>query len=611
MSDSASGNYAASIGILSNTSGGAYQNLLITGNTLRVTGAQSSDPEVIRGIWENGHAHTSNITVSYNQFLNDSAGNLPLANLQRAFTVTSHSSASSTVTYSHNTVSGANLGWQWLAGQNFSGKLPVQITSNTLTNVGTGLLVQSNGSAVLSDNTIDNTGLPGAPGGVGVKISSGSSANINAAVGNNEFKGLNTAIAVNGGTATVSGNSASIHGNVIGIDVNGGSATVSANHIYDNTVAGVRLTSGGTANINGNNFEGGASDNAIDVQLTSSAGALAPMTGNTFAGSNFAIENLSPGAVTALNTGGSANTYDDAAGNPITNNFRIEDKVHHTIDNDTTGAGLVTWNTGDVYITDAGTDHFIQRGVNAAGIGNTVNVEAGTYDEDVSASVAGQTLLGDGAATTTIRGAIGGDSATMRIGASNVTVSGFTITRLGNTLADWNNPNLNTAGIAIQGQSITNAQIHDNIITGNRSAIDINNSNGHTIRNNRIVDNRTGVIFRNQTDNITFVENEVTNNTTLGILFLDGSGGTNSPVQSAVNCTFFNNNISGNWYGQIVDRQSGGSIPAPGTNTKNFSGNWFGSVAPVISTANSTEPRLRFADSSLGRRRRYRARRAT
>src|SRR5439155_25313935 len=52
---------------------------------------------------------------------------------------------------------------------------------------------------------------------------------------------------------------------------------------------------------------------------------------------------------------------------------------------------------------------------------------------------------------------------------------------------------------------------------------------------------------------------------------------------------YFHNNISGNWYAQIVDRQTGGSLPAPGANVKNFSGNWFGTNAPVVTTANSAE----------------------
>ena len=69
------------------------------------------------------------------------------------------------------------------------------------------------------------------------------------------------------------------------------------------------------------------------------------------------------------------------------------------------------------------------------------------------------------------------------------------------------------------------------------------------------------MIFRNQTDNMTVIENFITNNRTVGVLFLDASGGTNSPVQTALNSKFNNNSISGNWYGEVVDRQSGGSFP--------------------------------------------------
>jgi hypothetical protein len=233
----------------------------------------------------------------------------------------------------------------------------------------------------------------------------------------------------------------------------------------------------------------------------------------------------------------------------------------------------------------------IQSAVDAASAGNTVNVCPGTFVEDVNVNKNNLTLNGSGAANSTISGAIGGDVATVHITANNAEVKNFTITRQGNNTTDWNNPNLNAAGIAVQGLAISGMLIHDNIITGNRTGIDVNNSNGHTIRNNVIDFNRTGLIFRNQTDFITFVENFVTNNWTAGLLFLDGSGGTNVPVQSAANSSFSNNNFSANWYAQIVDRQSGGSLPAPGTtNLKNFRGNWFGTTTPVVTTANSAEP---------------------
>jgi len=145
-----------------------------------------------------------------------------------------------------------------------------------------------------------------------------------------------------------------------------------------------------------------------------------------------------------------------------------------------------------------------------------------------------------------------------------------------------------TVNLRGENQAVTGVVIHDNVITGNRNGLDINNSNGHTVRNNVIDFNRTGLIYRNQTDYHTVVENFITNNWTVGILFLDASGGTNSPVQSALHSTFSNNNISANWYGQIVDRQTGGSLPAPAaTNYKNFIGNWYGTTTTVVSTTNS------------------------
>lgn len=155
ISDSANANFSTEVGMQSNTSGGnVYEGLQITNNILRVLNAQSGNPEVILGIWENAHAHSSNITLSGNQFTNLAGGNIPASNLQRAFRVTSHSSATTTVTYSNNRIEGANIGFQWLAGENFAGNQPIKLTSNTILNNSTGVLVQSNGLANLSFNRI-------------------------------------------------------------------------------------------------------------------------------------------------------------------------------------------------------------------------------------------------------------------------------------------------------------------------------------------------------------------------------------------------------------------------------------------------------------------------
>jgi VCBS repeat-containing protein/parallel beta-helix repeat protein len=231
----------------------------------------------------------------------------------------------------------------------------------------------------------------------------------------------------------------------------------------------------------------------------------------------------------------------------------------------------------------------IQGGVTAAAPGDTVEVAAGTYEEDVTVNKAALILEGDGAGTTTIRGPIGGGNATVHVTAADVIIDGFTITRAGNNTTDWNDPGLNLTGVAVQ--SVGDSEIRNCRFIGNRTGIDINNSNGNSIHNNVIEDNRTGLVFRNQTDNTTLTENRIVNNWTIGVLFLDASGGTNAPVQSALNSTFGGNDISGNWYGQIEDRQSGGSLPAPGTtNKKDFSGNWFGTASPSVTTNPAGEP---------------------
>jgi hypothetical protein len=155
VSNSGAGNVSADVGVQSDTSGdNSYDGLQITNNILRVLNAQSADPELIIGIWENTHAHQSNITVSDNQFINLAPGNNPAVNLQRAFRVTSHSSATTTVTYQNNTMSGANIGIQWLATVNFAGNQPVRLISNNIINNGTGALVQSQGLANFSFNRI-------------------------------------------------------------------------------------------------------------------------------------------------------------------------------------------------------------------------------------------------------------------------------------------------------------------------------------------------------------------------------------------------------------------------------------------------------------------------
>jgi nitrous oxidase accessory protein NosD len=356
------------------------------------------------------------------------------------------------------------------------------------------------------------------------------------------------------------------------------SAGTASQLVYVNGQASVGLPSTNVS-FNLNFFNGDASGPLLGLESTNGN-----VTGNQFNGSTpyTQLELWGAGNNVAANVfsglGGGAYILDPL--NQYNNSTLLA--------NNTFAAGTVTIERAGQFVE--GVFASIGAAVAAADPGDTIHVGAGTFDEDLLLNKAGLKLIGAGPGVTTIRGVIGGSVTTVQIAANNVEVAGLTITRIGNNTSDWNNPGLNSAGVAIQG-GVTGAEIHDNLIIGNRTGIDVNNSSGHTVRNNRIVDNRTGMIFRNQTDNMTVVENDIADNWTVGILFLDASGGTNVPIQSAANSTFSNNNISGNWYGGIVDRQAGGALPAPGTtNLKNFSGNWFGTATPSISTANSAEP---------------------
>ena len=385
---------------------------------------------------------------------------------------------------------------------------------------------------------------------------------------------------------TVSGSSGdAVNGNVL-INLDGSGVT-----IEDNTFSGTTGTKAGlpalrvrgaTTTVSGNSFSGSSSVGVIVGTASTDTAATSSVTGNVFSGTFTAkVANASASPLDATyNYWGDASRPDagDFAGNVVSLPY-FKDAAFTV--------------AGPVRVASAPATGYatIQGAISASTAGQTVEVDGGTYVEDVALNK-DITLQGAGAGISVISGPIGGsDGAAVRISATGATVDGFTLTREGNNATDWNDSGLNFAGVAIQGQAVTGTTVSNNLITGNRTAIDINNSNGHTVRNNVITENHTGLIFRNQTDNMLVTENEITANRTVGILFLDASGGDNIPLQSAAGGSFTNNNISGNWYGQVVDRQAGAGLPAPGTtNVKNFEKNWFGSAAPVVSTSDSAEP---------------------
>ncbi|HEX3151796.1 MAG TPA: DUF11 domain-containing protein [Gemmataceae bacterium] len=238
--------FATSVGIQCESAGPAsYDGLLITGNTIQVLKAQASHPERVIGIWENGNASRSNMTISNNTFENLDVGNKPALNLQQAFWISSISNtvAGTTVTYSGNTVSGVSLGFRFVSDVDFAAdpnNSAAQFTNNTLTNVWAGFLVQNNGIARLSGNSMTGIGIA-AGADIGILVRPGSHVNLDSAVATNTLSGFASAIFSQGSTVIAD---AVMTGNGVGITVDFGKLLVQGTDLRNDLTAGLIVRNG-------------------------------------------------------------------------------------------------------------------------------------------------------------------------------------------------------------------------------------------------------------------------------------------------------------------------------------------------------------------------------
>ncbi len=183
-------------------------------------------------------------------------------------------------------------------------------------------------------------------------------------------------------------------------------ATLEGNGFTNNTsgLAIVVWSGGGsdpTVNVGaGNCFTGGAK--GVDVQnaaayYSGTAAAGSPritFDASTFMGQSICAINLDTDISTGVTYDISKVVFEDLSGNVVTDNFAKQDLVYDVLNE--TDRGLLVWNANNVYVTPKSGS--IQRGVNAVGATYTVNVDAGTFTEQLEIAK-DITVTGQGATT--------------------------------------------------------------------------------------------------------------------------------------------------------------------------------------------------------------------
>ncbi|MFZ2898092.1 MAG: right-handed parallel beta-helix repeat-containing protein [Saprospiraceae bacterium] len=460
-------------------------------------------------------------------------------------------SSASAYTLSNNTITGlmnANeTVWDGILLSSLS--VPSTSTGNTIN--GAGITNPSEGYEVWN---VKNT-FPAV-------ISGGSVSNVNTGLFLNNYEGYNSN-AGDGAHATVSG--LSISPNVAGTGI----------RLHDNplsTGANVQLTIG-----SGVTVTGGTKGLVIERPSASIVGGTLNDLSFTGTTGNY-IELISNSG----NLNGTAVVFDGTTGaaKTLTQNFATEDKIVHGVDD--LPLGFVRVKAGEVFVTPLSGS--VQRGVDEATAGDIVNVANGTYNEDVNVNKA---VTVDGESTAAIiRGLYAaGLGHSVWMSASNSILKDVTVTRdYGLTVTDWYNCSKNQ-GVTI-GNGTTGVQIDNVVITGNRNGLYINNAQSFTVTNCTIEDNRTGIQLVNNVSNGQIKNNFIRDNFTLGVLYNVFSGtnfiGTNFQLND--------NDISGNWYGQVVfhDNGTGGTVG----NLTGFNNNcnWYGVTYPAYAAIPAGEP---------------------
>ncbi len=292
-------------------------------------------------------------------------------------------------------------------------------------------------------------------------------------VSNVSISGATTGIRVGAIGSGVAGNmklnltGGTLTGNITGIEVQ--AASTGSFSASLNLQGGTTVTGGTT----GLQIDG---ENALITGNTLSNTSFSGQSGNYITLSNEALGTLTP--VERLEAGGAS--FDGALGSALSlvsapTAYAVEGKITDYLDDPTLGyVGLSTSNVFVAHSSETANAGSIQRGVNVAATGNTVNVQAGSFFANVMIPTS-ITLAGAGQGITTVypavsnplgsgSGSLNGGSNIFLVQADNVTIENLT--------ADGNNPNLSSG----QSSNGVDVDARNGIITDFNSPTSIENN---------------------------------------------------------------------------------------------------------------------------------------
>ena len=313
-----------------------------------------------------------------------------------------------------NSFSGCQNGIAIQVGRNaFSTSGSATITNNTIQDYQKGgIVIDNTGSmATITNNTVTGAGTTSITAQNGVQISRGATATIN---GN-----------------TISGNSFHLTGSE-----------------WDWGAAGILLYQSGAVSLTGGNNLSGNDNNYYAMDVT---GALA--LGTEVFGTSPAPLTMGYNIVDYSNYNLDARNCTFNSVNPatatLTQLFAIEDRIWHSVDAQTR-TGFVRVKSNNVYVTGLETGSQIQYGIDAASIGDNVNIKSGNY-------------LLQQAINRNVYGVNGPHKFGLFIDKDNLTIQGFDNTD--NIVTNPNNAsvfittnstaNFGPDGILVQGNNVT------------------------------------------------------------------------------------------------------------------------------------------------------------